>query len=136
VLGDERVRWFQPYKSWLKYTTIGGGSDHMIRLDSLDAVNPWNPWLALWVTLTRQTERGAALFPDEKLSREQALRLYTINNAFLNHEEKWKGSLEAGKVADMVLIDRDVLNCPVEEVRNVRVLWTMMGGKLVFERKR
>jgi len=136
VLGDERVRWFQPYKSWLKYTTIGGGSDHMIRLDSLDAVNPWNPWLALWVTLTRQTERGAALVPDEKLSREQALRLYTINNAYLNHEEKWKGSLEAGKVADMILIDRDVLNCPVEEVRNVRVLWTMMGGKLVFERKR
>ena len=46
VLGEKRVRWFQPYKSWLEYTTIGGGSDHMLRLDSLESTNPWNPWLA------------------------------------------------------------------------------------------
>jgi len=135
VLGDLRIRWFQPYKSWLDYTTIGGGSDHMIRLDSLDAVNPWNPWLGLWIALTRQTERGGVLVPDEKLTREQALRLYTINNAYLHHEEKWKGSLEVGKVADLIAIDRDVLTCPIEEVRNVSVLLTMLGGKVVFERK-
>jgi predicted amidohydrolase YtcJ len=135
VLGDDRVRWFQPYKTWMEYTTIGGGSDHMIRLDSLDAVNPWNPWLALWTTLTRKTERGAALMPEEALSREQAIRLYTINNAYLHNEEKWKGSLQVGKVADMILIDRDVMTCPVDEVRKVLVLWTMVDGKLVYQRK-
>ncbi len=63
VLGNERVRWFQPYKSWLESTTIGGGSDHMIRLDSLESVNPWNPWLGIWVALTRKTERAARCSP-------------------------------------------------------------------------
>ena len=51
VLGDKRMRWFQPYKTWMEYTTIGGGSDHMVKLDSLEATNPWNPWLGMWTTL-------------------------------------------------------------------------------------
>ena len=78
------MRWFSPYKTWMEYTTIGGGSDHMVKLDSLEATNPWNPWLAIWATLERQTERGGVLTPDERLTREQAIRLYTINNAYLN----------------------------------------------------
>ncbi len=135
VLGEKRVRWFQPYKSWLEYTTIGGGSDHMIRLDSLEATNPWNPWLALWVTLARTTERGDTINPEERLTREQAIRLYTINNAYLHHEEKEKGSLEVGKLGDLILIDRDFLTCPVAAVRETKVLLTVVGGKVVFERK-
>ena len=54
VLGPERMRWFQPYKSWLEYTTIGGGSDHMLRFDPLDSTNPWNPWLGIWVAADAQ----------------------------------------------------------------------------------
>src|SRR5205085_5001951 len=68
VLGKERIRWFQPYKSWLKYTTIGGGSDHMLKFDSLQSTNPWNPWLGIEVALTRVTEPGVVLFPDERLT--------------------------------------------------------------------
>jgi predicted amidohydrolase YtcJ len=135
VLGEKRMRWFQPYKSWMEYTTIGGGSDHMIGLDPLEATNPWSPWLGLWVALGRETERGGVLTPDEKLTREQAVRLYTINSAYLNREEKYKGSLEAGKVADLILIDRDILTCPLKDVRDVKVLLTVVGGKVVYERK-
>jgi predicted amidohydrolase YtcJ len=135
VLGEQRMRWFSPYKTWLKYTTIGGGSDHMIKLDSMAATNPWNPWLGLWVTLARVTERGTTLTPDERLTREEAMRLYTINNAYLNHEEKEKGSLEAGKLADMILIDRDYLTCPLREIPETQVLATIVGGKVVYERK-
>jgi predicted amidohydrolase YtcJ len=135
VLGDKRVRWFQPYKSWMDYTTIGGGSDHMIRLDSYEATNPWNPWLAIWVTLARTTERGDTINPEERLTREQSIRLYTINNAFLHHEEDRKGSLEAGKLGDLILVDRDVLTCPVDAVRETKVLLTVLGGKVVYERK-
>lgn len=135
VLGAKRIRWFQPYKSWLDFTTIGGGSDHMIKIDSMESVNPWNPWLGLSVVITRKTEGGQVLNAEEKLSREQALRLYTINNAFLNREEKDKGSLEAGKLADLIVIDRDYLTCPVEEVARIRVLTTMVGGKAVYEVK-
>jgi predicted amidohydrolase YtcJ len=135
ILGEKRVKWFQPFKTWLKYTVIGGGSDHMIRTDSIHATNPWNPWLAMWVTLTRETEGGARPNPEESLSREEAIRLYTINNAYLHHEEEDKGSLEVGKLADMIIIDRDVLNCPVDEILRTKVLGTFVGGKLVYSRE-
>jgi predicted amidohydrolase YtcJ len=135
VLGEKRIRWFQPYKTWLQYTTIGGGSDHMIKLDSIDATNPWNPWLGIWVTVTRELERGGVLTPSEALTREQALRLYTINNAYLNEEEKEKGSLEVGKLGDLIVIDQDVLTCPVDDIRTIKVLYTVVGGKVVHEAK-
>ena len=66
---------------------------------------------------------------------EQAVRLYTINCAYLHHEEKTKGSLEPGKLGDLIVIDRDVLTCPVDDVRATRVLYTILGGKVVYERK-
>jgi predicted amidohydrolase YtcJ len=135
VLGKERMRWFHPYKSWLEYTTIGGGSDHMIKLDPLEATNPWDPWLGLATTLTRTTERGTELGRSECLTREQAVRFYTINNAYLNREEKEKGSLEVGKLADLVVIDRDVLTCPAKDVAKTKVLFTVVGGKVVYEGK-
>ncbi len=135
VLGKERIRWFQPFKSWMKYTTIGGGSDHMIKLDPRKSTNPWDPWLGLQVTLDRKLPSGLVLVPDEKLTREEALRLYTINNAYLGREEKDKGSLEAGKLADFIVIDRDFMTCPVEDVGSTRVLTTIVGGKTVFQRK-
>jgi predicted amidohydrolase YtcJ len=134
VLGEARVKWFQPYKTWLDYTTIGGGSDHMIRTDSIKSTNPWNPWLGMWVAMTRETELGAPLNVAEQLTREQAIRLYTLNNAYLHHEEKEKGSIEIGKLADVILIDRDILRCPVDEFLRVKVLGTIVGGKLVYAR--
>lgn len=136
VLGAERVRWFQPYRSWLKYTTIGGGSDHMIGLDPLRATNPWNPWLGIATAVTRKTESGQVLVPEERLSRPDALRLYTINNAYLNREEKEKGSLEQGKLADFIMIDRDYLTCADDAIADTRVLLTVVGGRVVFERKK
>jgi predicted amidohydrolase YtcJ len=135
VLGQERIRWFQPYNSWLKYTTIGGGSDHMLKFDPLESTNPWDPWLGIEVALTRTLESGQVLVPEERLSRTEALRLYTINNAFINREEKDKGNLVVGKLADMIIIDRDYLTCPVDTISRTQVLTTIVGGKVVFERK-
>jgi predicted amidohydrolase YtcJ len=136
VLGDERMRWFQPYQSWLKYTTIGGGSDHMLRFDPLDSTNPWSPWLGVWIALTRKLERGGAVHqPDERLTREQAIRLYTINNAYLHNEEKEKGSLEVGKLGDLIVLDRDLMTCPMDEVKAIKVRATVVGGKVVYEKK-
>ena len=134
VLGKERIHWFQPYKSWLEFTTIGGGSDHMIKLDPIQAVNPWSPWLGIATAVTRKLESGAVLNPDERLSREQALRLYTINNAYLHNEEKEKGSLEVGKLGDAIIIDRDYLTCPEADIAGTRVVMTIIGGKVVYDR--
>jgi predicted amidohydrolase YtcJ len=133
VLGEKRIKWFQPYKSWLQYTTIGGGSDHMIKLDSMDATNPWNPWLGIYEVLTRKTEKGIVLNPEEALTREQAIRLYTINNAFLHHEEKEKGSLEPGRLADLIIIDRDILTCPAADILQTQVHTTIVGGQVVYQ---
>ena len=136
LLGPERLRWFQPYKSWMEHTTIGGGSDHMVKTDSLRATNPWNPWLGIWVTLTRRTERGQVLFPEERLTREQAIRLYTINNAYLTHEEDAKGSLEVGKLGDLIIVDRDPLTCAVNDLLDTTVLKTVVGGRVVYSAER
>jgi predicted amidohydrolase YtcJ len=135
TLGPRRMKWFAPLKTWIEHgLVIGGGSDHMVILDSIDSTNPWNPWLGMWIALTRQTERGSVLAPSERLTREQAIRFYTINNAKLNFEEHQKGSLERGKYADLVMIDRDITKCPVGDVRHARVLLTMVGGKVVWEK--
>jgi hypothetical protein len=90
----------------------------------------------MWTAITRRTERGDVLVPEEALTREQAIRLYTINNAYLHHEEREKGSLEAGKLADFILVDRDPMTCPVDEIRRVRVLFTVVGGRVVYARER
>lgn len=132
VLGPERMAWFHPYRKWLDAgLVIGGGSDHMVRLDPIEATNPWDPWLGMWVAVTRRFEGGGVLNPDQRLTREEAIRFYTINNAALHFEELDKGSIEPGKLADMILVDRDPLTCPEEELRGTMVIWTMVGGRIV-----
>ena len=130
VLGPARMAWFHPYRKWLDAgVIIGGGSDHMIRTDPLAATNPWDPWLGIYVAVTRNTRGAGVLNADQRLSRLEALRLYTINNALLHSEEGDKGSIEAGKLADLILVDRDPLTCTDENLRTTRVLWTMVGGR-------
>lgn len=132
VLGPERMAWFHPYRKWLDAgLTIGGGSDHMIRNDPIAATNPWDPWLGIWVTVTRQTEGAGVLNPDQALTRVEALRFYTINNARLHFEEHDKGTIEPGKLADLIVTDRDPLTCPEPDLRATEVLGTMVGGKVV-----
>ena len=135
--GNERMTYFQPYKSLFEAGIIvGGGSDHMQKIGSLRSINPYNPFLAMWITLTRQPRwTDQPLHPEQRISREQAIRLYTINNAYLTFEEKEKGSLEKGKLADLIVLDRDILKCPVDEVKNIQVNQTYLGGKLVYERR-
>lgn len=134
VLGPKRMAWFHPYRKWLDAgLTIGGGSDHMIRLDALGATNPWDPWLGIWIAVTRQTEGAGVFNADQALTRIEAIRFYTINNARLHFEEHRKGSIEPGKLADLILVDRDPLTCPENELRTTEVLWTMVGGSIVYQ---
>jgi predicted amidohydrolase YtcJ len=135
VLGPRRMEWFHPYRKWLDAgLTIGGGSDHMIRLDAIEATNPWDPWLGIWVAVTRNAEGSGVLNPDQRLTRGEALRFYTINNARLHFEEREKGTIETGKLADLILVDRDPLTCPVDEIKDTQVVWTMVGGRTVYRR--
>ena len=81
------------------------------------------------------SRRDAPLQPEQTLTREQAIRFYTINNAFLTFEETQKGSLEPGKLADFIVLDRDILTCPVEQVKDIQVEATYLGGERVYARQ-
>jgi predicted amidohydrolase YtcJ len=134
--GVERLAYFHPYRTLVEQgVTVGGGSDHMQKIGSLRSINPYNPFLGMWTTLVRQP-RGSdePLHPEQNLTREQAIRLYTINNAFLTFEEARKGSLEPGKLADFIVLDRDILTCPVDQVKDIQVEATYLGGARVYAR--
>jgi predicted amidohydrolase YtcJ len=132
--GQERTQWFQPLRSIFEAGgLVGGGSDHMQKIGSMRSVNPYNPWLGIRTAITRQARFvDAPVHPEQALTREQALRLYTINNAKLLFLEKECGSLEPGKRADFIIIDRDVLHCPAGEIADTKVIETWLDGKPVW----
>ena len=136
ILGEERIKSFNPYQSMINEGVIlSGGSDHMVKLDANTSVNPYNPFLGMWSAITRQTERGNVIMPGEAISREDALRMYTINNAYSTFEEDLKGSVEVGKLADLVVLSDDILTCPAEKIKDIRSEMTIVGGKIVYSVK-
>ena len=132
--GNDRLAYFQPYRTLFDQgVIIGGGSDHMQKIGSKRSVNPYNPFLGMWIAVARQPRRfDGPLHPEQRISREEALRLYTINNAFLTFEEKEKGSLEVGKLADFVILKTDLLTCPENDIQNIEVHETYLAGKRVY----
>lgn len=132
--GNDRLAYFQPYRTLFDQgVIIGGGSDHMQKIGSKRSVNPYNPFLGMWIAVARQPRRfEGPLHPEQRLSREEALRLYTINNAFLTFEEKEKGSIEVGKLADFVILKTDLLTCPEHDIQNIEVQETYLAGKRVY----
>ncbi len=120
--GYDRLRFFQPLHTLFEARVLaGGGSDHMQKIGSLRSINPYNPFLAMWVAITRRAKGyDGQLHPEEALTRAQAIRFYTINNAHLLFLEDRIGSLEEGKQADFVVIDRDLLTCPEDAIKDTQ----------------
>jgi predicted amidohydrolase YtcJ len=94
-------------------------------------VVPYPPLWTLYHFITRDTITGGVLGPDQRVTRQQALRMATINNAWLNMEERTKGSIEPNKLADLVILNEDPLTCPEQRLRDAKVLATIVGGKVV-----
>ena len=135
VFGPSRTAHFLPLKSLFDAgVTVAGGSDHMIRLDSREAINPYNPFYGMWMAVTRRMADGAVLNPEQRISREQALKMWTINGAYLSFEENIKGSIEPGKLADFVVISKDFLACPEDEIKEIEALLTVVGGKVTHRK--
>ncbi|MHB8520483.1 MAG: amidohydrolase [Limisphaerales bacterium] len=135
--GYDRLRYFQPLRSIFESGGLAcGGSDHMQKIGSLRSINPYNPFLGMWTAVTRRARwYDGNLHPEEALSREQAIRLYTRNNAYILFLDDQVGSLEPGKLADLIVVDTDLLDCPEDAIRNTQVLKTYLNGKLVFSRR-
>lgn len=94
-------------------------------------VVPYPPLWTLYHFVTRDTITGGVLGADQRVTRQQALRMATINNAWLNMEERTKGSIEPNKLADMVILNEDPLTCPEPRLRDAKVVATIVGGKVV-----
>jgi len=105
---------------------VGNGTDA--------PVEDVSPLASYYASVSRKLKDGSRFFPDQRMSREEALKSYTINNAFAAFEEKLKGSLEAGKLADITVLSKDILTIPEDEIPATDIVYTIVGGKVNFDR--
>lgn len=121
-----QLQWLYRIKSFLDSGLVVAGSS-----DSPIVSN--NPLVGMYAAVTRQAESGQQLLPHECISASQSLALYTINGAYASFEESIKGSITPGKLADMVLVSSDPTRSPPEQIKDIRVEMTIIGGKVVWE---
>ena len=124
--GAKRAAWTTPVRAYLdRGFVVAGGTD--------TAVVPYPPLWVIYHFVTRDTISGGVLGADQKISRQAALRIETVNNAYLTFEERAKGSIEVGKLADLVVLPEDILTCAPKNIERMRVAMTMVGGRVVYE---
>jgi predicted amidohydrolase YtcJ len=105
---------------------VGNGTDA--------PVEDVSPLASFYASVSRKLKDGSVFYPDQRMSREEALRSYTLNNAYAAFEEKVKGSLEPGKLADVTVLSRDIMTIPEDEILSTDVVYTIVGGKVRYER--
>ncbi|MGP0070455.1 MAG: amidohydrolase [Bryobacteraceae bacterium] len=127
-LGRERAEagayvWQKLMKSG---AVVGNGTD--------TPVEDVDPIQCYYASVSRRLKDGTVFFPDQRMSRMEALKSYTVNNAYAAFEEGSKGSLKVGKLADVTVLSRDILTMPESEIRSAKVDYTIVGGKVMFAR--
>ncbi|MFZ0392302.1 MAG: amidohydrolase, partial [Terracidiphilus sp.] len=131
LLGPERIKTSYAWRSLLDAgATLAFGSDW--------PVAPLDPVLGIYATATRRTLDGKnpnGWVPDERITVAQAVHAYTMGSAFAEHQEKVKGSIEPGKLADLVVLSDDIFTIPPEAIEKTKVDLTIFDGRIVFERE-
>ncbi|MBI2948092.1 MAG: amidohydrolase [Verrucomicrobia bacterium] len=134
ALGEDRLKSFIGLADWVNGSVKTAiNSDHMHGLDPNKSLNPFNPFLAMYVAVTRRMESGRVVGPEQRVSREQALRMATIDAAYLGFDEKRKGSIEVGKLGDLAMLSDDLLTCDPDRIKDIQALLTVVGGRIVHE---
>ncbi|MBM3293515.1 MAG: amidohydrolase [Candidatus Aminicenantes bacterium] len=105
---------------------ISNGTDAPV--EAVDAIP------SFYASVTRKMKDGEVFFGDQKMTREEALRSYTLNGAFAAFEENIKGSLVAGKLADVTVFSKDLMTCPDDDILTTEVLYTIIGGKVAYKK--
>lgn len=125
-LGHERVDW----GAYVWRDLMDAGA---IIANGTDApVEDVDPVASYYSSVSRMMSNGEVLTPRQKMSRMEALKSYTINNAYAGFEEDIKGSLEVGKLADITVLDRDILTIPEEDIPNIAISYTIVGGEIMY----
>jgi predicted amidohydrolase YtcJ len=131
LIGHERGKGTYAFRSLLDHhTRLAFGSDWFVA--------PATPLEGIYAAVTRRTLDGAnpgGWYPEQKISVEDALRAYTSGGAYASYDERDKGTLERGKLADFAMIDRDLTRTPPEEIAQARVVMTVVGGRIVHSRE-
>ena len=107
--------------------SIGAGTDY--------PVNTYNPFINMYVMVTRKDKNGVVYGANQAITRQEALRLYTNGSAAYSFKEDVMGSIEPGKLGDLVVISNDILTCPEESIKDIKAVMTIVGGKIVYESK-
>jgi predicted amidohydrolase YtcJ len=129
-VGPERIKGGYAWRKVLNTgNIIVNGSDANVEL-----VNPYHGLYAAVTRKGRDGEPEGGWYPEECMTREEALRSFTIWAAYGQFEEDIKGSIEVGKLADFVVLDRDYMTCPDSEIMNILPLATIVGGEIVYEK--
>jgi predicted amidohydrolase YtcJ len=130
VIGHERAKTTYAFRSLRDAgARLAFGSDWYVA--------PPTPLEGIYAAVTRRTlddKNPGGWFPEQKIGVEDALRAYTVNAAYASFDEDKKGSLERGKLADFVLLESDITRIAPETIRDVKVLMTVVGGRIVLER--
>jgi predicted amidohydrolase YtcJ len=98
-------------------------------------VEDLDPIAGYYATVSRRTKDGTVFYPAERMSRMEALKSYTINNAYAAFQEQTLGSLKPGKYADIVVLTKDILTIPEDEIPSAQVHYTIVGGKIRYQKK-
>ena len=118
---------------WLYRIKSPLSSGLMVAGSSDSPVVPNNPLVGIYAAVTRRAESGQQLLPQERVSAREAIAMYTTNAAYVSFEEDIKGSITPGKLADIVVLSSDPLESPLEQIKDIRVEMTIIGGKLAWE---
>ncbi|MCX6014364.1 MAG: amidohydrolase [Chloroflexales bacterium] len=127
-VGEELAHEYKPAKTYLKRGIP------MIASSDIPSTFHYNPFISLYSLVTRKTHKGTVIAPKEAISRMEALRSYTASPTWLTREEHLKGVLMPGMLADMAVFDRDYLTCSDDDILNIKVTMTVLGGNVVYER--
>ena len=127
-LGEERARLTSyPWRAlWDLGVVVTNGTD--VPVERID------PIPSFWGSVARKTLDGSVFLPEQRVTREEGLRAYTLNNAYAAFEEQEKGSITVGKLADLVVLTKNIMTMPEDEIPTARVALTILGGKIRYER--
>ena len=127
-VGERRAR--EGAYAWRSLLDTGA-----IIINGSDApVEDVDPIRSYYASVTRRFDDGTEFFPEQRMTREEALRSYTIAAAYAAFEENIKGSITPGKLADIVVLSKDILTMPDDEIPETEVLYTIIGGEIVYQR--
>lgn len=125
--GHDRARWLHPHKTMQEMGIIAGGNSDC-------PVTYYGPFVQIYEAVTRKTNSGKIISSEECITPMEAIRVYTRNGAYLSKDEDKLGSLEPGKLADLIVLDRDILSVPHNEIKDIEVLTTIVDGKIVYKK--